>query len=159
MSIECGECERDLRGGHDESCSRHPNNRVDTPERLANRMGATFVQHPRDVLTGVAEAALARWAALPIEQRSEDRPWIMGFNAGWEECEAQSLEGELLAALKGLCSSLSAADEDGLTEFAEPMCRARNAIAASLARGIEAQRAETAGLGSREPGPQDAPND
>jgi hypothetical protein len=23
MSIECAECERDLRGGHDPSCSRH----------------------------------------------------------------------------------------------------------------------------------------
>lgn len=23
MSIECGECERDLRGGHDMSCSRY----------------------------------------------------------------------------------------------------------------------------------------
>lgn len=23
MSIECGECERDLRGGHDEGCSRY----------------------------------------------------------------------------------------------------------------------------------------
>ena len=23
MSIECSECERDLRGGHDESCSRY----------------------------------------------------------------------------------------------------------------------------------------
>ena len=22
MSIECGECERDLRGGHDDTCSR-----------------------------------------------------------------------------------------------------------------------------------------
>lgn len=22
MSVECGECERDLRGGHDRSCSR-----------------------------------------------------------------------------------------------------------------------------------------
>ncbi len=27
MSLECGECERDLRGGHDPSCSRHPDNR------------------------------------------------------------------------------------------------------------------------------------
>lgn len=26
MSIECGECEHDLRGGHDEKCSRHPAN-------------------------------------------------------------------------------------------------------------------------------------
>lgn len=23
MSVECSECERDLRGGHDEDCSRH----------------------------------------------------------------------------------------------------------------------------------------
>ena len=30
MSIECSECERDLRGGHDESCSRYrdPRNAV-----------------------------------------------------------------------------------------------------------------------------------
>lgn len=27
MSVECGECERDLRGGHDPSCSRHPKNK------------------------------------------------------------------------------------------------------------------------------------
>lgn len=27
MSLECSECERDTRGGHDESCSRHPKNR------------------------------------------------------------------------------------------------------------------------------------
>ena len=26
MSVECSECERDARGGHDESCSRHPFN-------------------------------------------------------------------------------------------------------------------------------------
>ena len=30
MSIECGECERDLRGGHDEGCSR-------------------FTPHPKDI--------------------------------------------------------------------------------------------------------------
>ena len=28
MSIECSECERDLRGDHGESCSRHPNNLI-----------------------------------------------------------------------------------------------------------------------------------
>lgn len=27
MSIECGECERDARGGHLDSCSRHPLNK------------------------------------------------------------------------------------------------------------------------------------
>lgn len=27
MSMECSECERDLRGGHAPDCSRHPNNR------------------------------------------------------------------------------------------------------------------------------------
>lgn len=34
MSIECSECEHDLRGGHDESCSRHPNNK---PKRTARQ--------------------------------------------------------------------------------------------------------------------------
>ena len=26
MSLECSECERDLRGGHDSNCTRHPVN-------------------------------------------------------------------------------------------------------------------------------------
>lgn len=30
MSIECGECERDLRGGHASSCSRYVDKRLDT---------------------------------------------------------------------------------------------------------------------------------
>jgi hypothetical protein len=33
MSMECGECERDLRGGHDRECSRHPINRAN-PKRV-----------------------------------------------------------------------------------------------------------------------------
>lgn len=33
MSVECGECEHDLRGGHDDQCSRHPRNRK--PKRPA----------------------------------------------------------------------------------------------------------------------------
>lgn len=32
MSIECGECERDLRGGHSADCSRHPNNKLVSPK-------------------------------------------------------------------------------------------------------------------------------
>lgn len=28
MSIECSECERDLRGPHDHDCSRHPLNKL-----------------------------------------------------------------------------------------------------------------------------------
>ncbi len=30
MSLECSECERDLRGGHGHDCSRHPVNIVDS---------------------------------------------------------------------------------------------------------------------------------
>lgn len=29
MSLECSECERDLRGGHDPECSRHPVKMID----------------------------------------------------------------------------------------------------------------------------------
>ena len=41
MSIECGECERDLRGGHDPSCSRY----ISDDERIvkAEYPGAYFV--------------------------------------------------------------------------------------------------------------------
>lgn len=34
MSIECGECEMDARVGHDETCSRHPFNRVKKVEHV-----------------------------------------------------------------------------------------------------------------------------
>lgn len=30
MSLECSECERDLRGGHDYSCSRNPHKWVES---------------------------------------------------------------------------------------------------------------------------------
>lgn len=33
MSLECRECERDLRGGHDLDCSRHPSKRAPPPPR------------------------------------------------------------------------------------------------------------------------------
>lgn len=35
---------------------------------------------------------------------------------------------KLRAALQGLVDALAANDEDGLTEFAEPMCAARAAL-------------------------------
>lgn len=31
MSLECSECERDLRGGHSGGCSRHPINKKNHP--------------------------------------------------------------------------------------------------------------------------------
>lgn len=38
MSIECGECERDLRGGHAEDCSRYPAAGLEmVPFRMATR--------------------------------------------------------------------------------------------------------------------------
>ena len=37
MSIECAECEHDLRGGHDPDCSLHPDNRLATIIALRER--------------------------------------------------------------------------------------------------------------------------
>lgn len=42
-------------------------------------------------MQAVAATALIAWQGLPADLRSEDRPWLMGFNAGWEECERQAL--------------------------------------------------------------------
>lgn len=53
-----------------------------------------------------AQAALEAWRALPEDERNGERPFIMGFNAGWEEAEAQSRPDpgvrELCERLKGL---------------------------------------------------------
>ena len=39
MGIECSECERDARGGHDISCSRHHNNRQTGAEATKTKDG------------------------------------------------------------------------------------------------------------------------
>jgi hypothetical protein len=39
---------------------------------------------PVSTLKKAAAKHLQDWLALPPEERSEERPWIMGFNAGWE---------------------------------------------------------------------------
>lgn len=40
----------------------------------------------------VAIAALAAWRALPEDERNGERPFIHGFNAGWDEALAQMHE-------------------------------------------------------------------
>lgn len=44
----------------------------------------------KDEITEAAKAAVAAWNALPEDERNGERPFIMGFNAGWEECLAQN---------------------------------------------------------------------
>lgn len=41
-----------------------------------------------------AESALKEWLSLPEHERSAERPWIMGFNAGWEAAFATGNGGE-----------------------------------------------------------------
>ena len=63
MSVECGECERDLRGGHDPSCSRYrPQPReasMAMPERVYLRSGkdgpyVEYLRHGGQALVGDA---------------------------------------------------------------------------------------------------------
>jgi len=57
------------------------------------------MSEPKDDPTGHAGKALQAWLNLPDEERSEERPWIMGFNAAWEiqndriEAQAKLIEG------------------------------------------------------------------
>jgi hypothetical protein len=46
----------------------------------------------REGRSDLIRAALARWNALPDDERNGERPYIMGFNAGWEEALQNALE-------------------------------------------------------------------
>lgn len=101
MSIECSECEHDLRGGHDRNCSRHPRNRNRTAPVVERKARATIRHreqpaHVRCPLTAheamQAAGVMMEFATgTPIEQRSRkgkgiwypsDRPtW------NWYACE------------------------------------------------------------------------
>lgn len=35
-------------------------------------------------------AAIERWKALPDDERSGERPFVMGFNAGWQDAVKQA---------------------------------------------------------------------
>lgn len=69
--------------------------------------------------------------------RQDDQRRSWGRQISREEREANATlvaaAPELYGALDALVSSLSSNDEDGLTEFAEPMCAARAAL--TKARG------------------------
>ncbi|QZP06846.1 hypothetical protein [Caenibius sp. WL] len=43
-----------------------------------------------ELIERYAKKALQAWKSLPGEQREEERSFIMGFNAGWEEHAAQN---------------------------------------------------------------------
>jgi hypothetical protein len=51
MSIECGECERDLRGCHDEDCSRNPINKAG--ERRMNKFPQDICKVASGIVTGL----------------------------------------------------------------------------------------------------------
>lgn len=70
MSIECGECERDLRGGHADDCSRHPVNkagkaRVDAAMTVLHETLAE--DDPPPLQVRVALALLAADKVKPVE--------------------------------------------------------------------------------------------
>jgi hypothetical protein len=44
MSVECSECERDLRGGHDPSCSRYDRAAADEARASDERWETVFVE-------------------------------------------------------------------------------------------------------------------
>ncbi len=54
--------------------------------------GCQMAFRESDLIAAAAKAALAKWNALPPEQRNEDRPYIIGFSDGWEEAEQAQAE-------------------------------------------------------------------
>lgn len=43
----------------------------------------------KEELIEAAKAAVERWNALPEDERNGDRPWIMGWNAGYEHAQEE----------------------------------------------------------------------
>jgi len=74
---------------------------------------------------GIIQAALDAWKALPEDERNGERPWIMGFNAGWDEALSQLAplaprvmgEGEIEAAINALADLLSWFPEERTGEY------------------------------------------
>ena len=57
---------------------------LDEAEDAGYRAYADHVE-AGEAITALAQAALAAWKALPEDERNGERPYIMGFNDGWEE--------------------------------------------------------------------------
>ena len=68
MSIECGECEHDIRGGHDPSCSRHqpPETTMSDEERICPYCGDSYQPEGEDLDPGDREETCENCGATYI---------------------------------------------------------------------------------------------
>ena len=83
-----------------------------------------------------ARKALVAWHALPEDQRSEDRPWIMGFNSGWEAAtEASSVSPVAESARQ---KAIEAAAEIEMNREGTPYARTQEEFYADAAEMVEA---------------------
>lgn len=67
-------------------------------DRMAARLGAKWVPYSEMEATPLTiaeamKAALEAWKALPEDERNGERPWIMGWNAGYEHAQEEMAEG------------------------------------------------------------------
>lgn len=79
MSLECSECERDLRGGHDPECSRHPCNKgatkysVDAAEDEKRRPGfGKIVEELKAEFPNCTDGSIRAHAKLVWHQRNTE---------------------------------------------------------------------------------------
>jgi hypothetical protein len=77
MSIECGWCERDMRGGHDSDCPVAPQNRLKTIRRLCDCLEASGIDSSAAMQ---AESVQTRREPCKHENRSEEK-------AGMDICD------------------------------------------------------------------------
>lgn len=90
-----------------------------------------------DERKAMIQKALEHWKSLPEDERTGERPFIMGFNAGWEEREAQGLyellaeysDAILVAFNGGIVRVPDTSNRRGFTDRYLPKIAMRNAIA------------------------------
>lgn len=56
---------------------------------------------PTEMREAVIRAALEKWRALPDDERNGERPYIMGFNDGWDEAVKAAAEIAVGYAMQG----------------------------------------------------------
>ena len=101
MSIECAECEHDLRSGHEETCSRHPNNRLKlTAGQILGRLQRPMWPIPIEAAKYIAEA-YGYDQVIIIGRRTGDDPYPHGehcttYGVDEDHCQVAAACGDAL---------------------------------------------------------------
>jgi len=118
MSIECGECGRDARGGHGEECSRHPKNEKAVATSPAagglEALQRQMMEHLKQPGVPDLEATVDRLLELCAAEKPAERPQLSAEQVRvseavlWREAIFTGTSADLMAWIKKRWQELNA---------------------------------------------------